>query len=220
MAMDTYEAGGVPFVLDGPRWTAVERLCARLGTTPYVAITSGFLLLLSRWSGRGDVCALSGNFHRNRPGSEAVIGDFVTPYPLRVAIDDHATLEDVVRHCHDAVLSHREHGQVAPSSALAAWPDWMRYNINYQISVGEVGALALDGVTVERLGWSAFARRTPHDLALFVREDARGVRGDLVYNAERFSPELAARAAARLDQLIDTLATASSHRAGALSRGP
>jgi hypothetical protein len=217
MATDTYEAGGVPFVLDGPRWTAVERLCARMGTTPYVAITCGFLLLLSRWSGRRDVCALSGNFHRNRPGSEAVIGNFVTPYPLRVVIDDHATLEHVVRHCHDAVLSYREHGQVAPTSALATWPEWMRYNINYQISVGEIGALALDGVTVERLGWSAFSRRTPHDLALFVREDARGIRGDLVYNAERFSPELAARAAARLDQLIDTLATASSHRVGALA---
>ncbi|TMQ05055.1 MAG: hypothetical protein E6J90_50045, partial [Deltaproteobacteria bacterium] len=220
MATDTYQAGRVPFVLDGPRWIAVERLCARLGTTPYVAITSGFLLLLSRWAGRSDVCTLNGKFHRNRPGSEAVIGNFVTPYPLRVAIDEHATLEDVVRHCHDAVLSHREHGQVAPSSALAAWPEWTRYNFNYQISVGEAGALAFDGVTVERLGWNVHARLTPHDLALFIRQDTHGVRGDLVYNAERFSPELAARIAATLDQLIDTLATASSHRADALPRVP
>jgi hypothetical protein len=220
MATDTYDAGAVPFVLDGPRWTAVEQLCSRLGSTPYVVVTSGFLLLLARWSGRGDVCALSGNFHRNRPGSEAVIGDFVTPYPLRVAFDDHATLEDAVRHCHDTVLAHREHGHVAPSSALAAWPEWSRYNMNYLLDASDAGALELGAATVEPLAWTALAQRTPHDLALFVHQDARGVRGNLVYNAERFSPALAERAAARLGQLIDAVATAPALQVGALPRAP
>jgi hypothetical protein len=70
------------------------------------------------------------------------------------------------------------------------------------------------------LPWSVHARRTPHDLALFVRQGPRGARGDLVYNAERFSPALLARAAARLDQLIDLIATEPSHRVGALPRAP
>ena len=220
MATDTYEAGEVPFVLDGARWSAVERLGSRLGCTPYVVVTSGFLLLLARWAGRHDVCALSGNFHRNRPGSEAVIGDFVTPYPLRVAFDEHASLEAAVRHCSATVLAHREHGHVAPSSALAAWPEWSRYNMNYLLEAPEVGAHDFGAVTVERLAWTALAQRTPHDLALFVQQDARGVRGNLVYNAERFSPALAARAAARLGQLIDLIATEPSRRVGALPRAP
>ena len=220
LATDTYEAASAPFVLDGPRWTAALRLCARLGCTPYVAITSGFLLLLTRWSGRDDVCVLSSNFHRNRPGSEAVIGNFVTPYPLRASFDDRDSLEAVVRHCHDRALAHREHGHVAPRSALAAWPEWTRYNVNYLIDVHGDGALDLGAASVERLPWSALAQRTTHDLALFVRQDARGVRGNLVYNAERFSPELAARAATRLGQLIDLLATDPAHRVGALPRTP
>jgi hypothetical protein len=78
----------------------------------------------------------------------------------------------------------------------------------------------LGAATVEPLAWTALAQCTPHDLALFVHQDARGVRGDLVYNAERFSPALAARAAARLGQLIDTNATAPSLQVGALPRGP
>ncbi|TMQ11358.1 MAG: amino acid adenylation domain-containing protein [Deltaproteobacteria bacterium] len=201
MATDTYEAGSLPFGVDGSRWSAVERACARLGTTPYVAITSGFLLLVSRWSGRDDVCALSGHLHRNRPGSEAVIGNFVTPYPLRVAFDEGASLD-------------------APSSARGAWVEWSRYNVNYQIGAPGAGALDYGAAKVERLDWSAPAQRTPHDLALFVRQDARGVGGDLVYNAERFSPELAARAGARLGQLIDLIANEPSRRVGALPRAP
>jgi len=149
-----------------------------------------------------------------------VIGNFVTPYPLRVAFDDGATLEHAVRHCHDTVLAHREQAHVAPSSALAAWPEWSRYNMNYLIDALGAGALDWGTESVERLAWTALAPRTPHDLGLFVRQDARGVRGNLVYNAERFSPELAARAAARLAELIDTIATAPSRRIGVLPREP
>jgi uncharacterized membrane protein YccC len=86
--------------------------------------------------------------------------------------------------------------------------------------VDRVVALDLGAASVERLSWSAHARRTPHDLALFVRQGARGVRGNLLYNAERFSPELIARAVARLGQLIDRIATEPSHRVGALPREP
>jgi len=109
---------------------------------------------------------------------------------------------------------------VAPCSALASWPAWSRYNVNYSIDAHGDGALDLGAASVERLPWSAHARRTPHDLALFVRQGPRGARGDLVYNAERFSPALLARAAARLDQLIDLIATEPSHRVGALPRAP
>jgi len=224
LATDTYEAASVPFVLDGSRWAAALRLCARLGCTPYVVITSGFLLLLTRWSGRDDVCVLSSNFHRNRPGSEAVIGNFVTPYPLRASFDDRDSLEAAVRHCHDRVLAHREHGHVAPDSALAAWHEWTRYNVNYSIDPhGDAhgdGALDFGAAAVERLPWSALAQRTSHDLALFVHQGTRGVRGNLLYNAERFSPTLMARAAARLGQLIDLIANESSRLVGALPRVP
>jgi amino acid adenylation domain-containing protein len=232
LATDTYEAASVPFVLDGSRWAAALRLCARLGCTPYVVITSGFLLLLTRWSGRDDVCVLSSNFHRNRPGSEAVIGNFVTPYPLRASFDDRDSLEAAVRYCHDRVLAHRDHGHVAPDSALAAWSEWTRYNVNYSIDThgdthsdtpGDargVGALDLGAASVARLSWSALAQRTSHDLALFVHQGTRGVRGELLYNTERFSPALMARAAARLDQLIDLIANEPSHLVGALPRAP
>jgi non-ribosomal peptide synthetase component F len=220
MATDTHEAGSIPFGIDGPRWRAVERACTRLGCTPYVVVAAGFLLLLSRWSGRDDVCTLSSNFHRNRPGSEAVIGNLVTPYPLRAAFDERASLEDTVRHCHDRVLANREHAHVAPSSALGAWVEWSRYNVNYQIEAPGAGTLDYGAARVTRLDWSALPQHTAHDLALFVRQNARGLTGELVYNAERFSPELAARAADRLGQLIDLIASDPTHRAGALPRAP
>jgi len=51
-------------------------------------------------------------------------------------------------------------------------------------------------------------------------QDRSGIRGNLVFNAERFSPELAARAAARLGELLDRLAGAGDDRVADLPRAP
>ncbi|MDB4955257.1 MAG: Malonyl CoA-acyl carrier protein transacylase [Myxococcales bacterium] len=216
MALDTYEPGAVSFAIEGASWNALERLCSRLGCTPYTLLVTGFFLLLTRWSRRNDVCVLSGSFHRNRPGSEEVIGDFVTPYPLRVILDEDATLEATVRHCHEAVLAHREHSHVAPTPAVPKWSEWSRYNFNYLIDLDDPQALDFGNVMVDRLAWAAPEPRTPHDLGLFLRQGLRGVRGNLVYNAERFSPELAARARAWLGQLIELIVTTPSARISAV----
>jgi hypothetical protein len=53
-----------------------------------------------------------------------------------------------------------------------------------------------------------------------VHQGSRAVRGNLLYNAERFSPALMARAAARVGQLIDLIANQPSHRVGALPCAP
>ncbi|MDB4955265.1 MAG: Amino acid adenylation [Myxococcales bacterium] len=230
-ALDTYQIAEVPFALDGADWEAVERLSSRLACTPYTVIATAFFLLLMRWSGRRDACVLSSNFHRNRPGSEAVIGNLVTPYPLRMSSDDNATLEEMVRRCHEAVLVHREHSHVAPSSTIPSWREWSRYNLNYQIDPNRSDqrtqvrdrqrqALDFGSVKLERLGWSAFARQTPHDLALFLLQGAHSARGSLLYNAERFSSELAARAATRLGRLIGAITTAPSDRVADLPGAP
>jgi hypothetical protein len=175
-------------------------------------IATGFMLLLTRWASGTDVCIMSSHSHRIRPGSEAVIGDFVTPYPLRMRFKESTTLEDTVRQCQEAVLVHREHGQVAPTSTLAQWPEWSRYNLNYLIAADAVDIIDMGAVKLERLEWDVLERRTLHDLGLFVRQSERGVHGGFGYNAERFSVDLARRAAARLGQLLHTIATTPTDR--------
>jgi non-ribosomal peptide synthetase component F len=182
-------------------------------------LATAFFLLLTRWSGRSEVVAMSTSSHRYRPGSEAVIGNFATPYPLRVNFDDNATLEEAVRGCHEAVLAHREHGHVAPASALSAWPEWSRYNINYGINTQNPRALDFGTLKVETLDWDTSDPRLMNDLGLFVSQHARGIGGGFSYNAERFSPELAAKAAARLGELIGVIATAPSRRVASMPRG-
>ncbi|CAN5560654.1 hypothetical protein BH11MYX1_BH11MYX1_41590 [soil metagenome] len=220
LALDTYSRGVVPFVIEGPGWDAITQLCGRLSCTPYSIIATGFFLMLSRWSGSSDVCAMSSNFHRNRPGSEATVGDFVTPYPVRMWLDDRATLEETVRRCHDAVVGSREHQDVAPSSAAATWREWSRYNLNYLVDIQGDEVLDFGSAKLARLDWSVHERRTPHDLGLFVRQATSGIRGSLVYNAECFSPGLAARGAARLSALLCMITTTPSDRVSTLPQHP
>jgi hypothetical protein len=165
----------IPFALETSTWEGVKRLCSRLGCTPYTVIATGFFLLLTRWSGRNDACVLSGNFHRYRRGSEEVVGDFVTAYPLRMSIDDKATLEGAVQGCLEAVNDYRKHSQVAPTSTFAAYPEWTRYNLNYLITADDAGASDLGATKLEPLRWHAHELRVPHDLFLILRQNAHGV---------------------------------------------
>jgi amino acid adenylation domain-containing protein len=219
MALDVFQRGAMPFSITGADWAAVEHACAHTACTPYAVIAAAFFLLLARWSDRADACVLTGNFHRNRPGSEHVIGNFVTPYPLRFRVDEGASIESLLRACQEAVVEHREQGHVAPSSALPAWTEWSRYNLNYRIDMPEAQP-DLGGPRVHKLEWQAHPQRTAHDLALFLRQGKAGIRGSFGFNAERFSPELAARAAARLTDLVRILATKPALRVRELPRAP
>jgi hypothetical protein len=178
----------------------------------------GVLLDAGALGGRSDVCTISGDFHRNRPGAEAVVGSFVSPYPQRFQFDDAATLDETVRRCHAAILTHREHKQVTPITSLGM-SEWSRYNFNYLIDIG-AEANDFGAVNVERLDWCAFEKRTAHDLGLFVRQGANGIRGVLAFNAERFSNELVTRAVARIGQFVRAITTTPTVRVHELPGAP
>ena len=204
-ALEVYRRGGTRFVVEGEDWDAVQRLCARLGVLPYAVIATALFVFLIRTSARRDACVMSGSHHRYRPGTERVIGNFVTPYPLRVALDPAWTLERAVLHCHGEVLAYREHQGVAPITTFPAWSEVTRYNLNYMV-VSPPAALQLGSASVERLDWYP-QRETLNDLALLVRQSTSGIDGNLTYNATRFSDALATRISARLRDLIHTIAT-------------
>ncbi len=214
LALDTYASAALPIALDGETWRAIERACAQLSCPPFTVLVTAFLLTIARRGGRRDVCINSSSFHRSRAGSELVLGNLVTPYPLRVALSASATLEDVLRQTQQAILEQREHAQVALTSAKSSWLEWSRYNFNYQLAT--VGRdLALGEARCERLHWTLQEQRTPHDLGLFVRQSERGIHGELVYNADKFSSERAASFADTLRSIIDGLESAEGRLAGA-----
>jgi non-ribosomal peptide synthetase component F len=222
LALDTHATGSMPFALDADAWQAVQQLCAGLGCTPYTVVATAYLLFLTRWSRRRDACLLTGNFHRNRRGSEAIVGDFNTAYPLRVVFDEDATLEAAVMRCHEAVLAHRANAHVAPTSALGTWSEWSRYTYNYLVdeaAAAHAAATDLGTAKLEPLDWNIPSGR-PDDLALLVWKGETGIRGSLEYNSERFSPELAAKMVSRIRQLVVALTTEATAMVRSLSREP
>ena len=214
--IETYPIGSVPFIVEGASWNALTALCSRLGVMPYTVIATALFLFVTRSSGRREACVLSSSQHRDRPGSERLIGNFVTGYPLRIGFDDNATLERAVLHCDRTVLAHREHQGVAPLSPSATWSEVARYNLNYLLAADRDIPIALGDAHVEPLSWPMHERRTTHDLALYARQGTSGVRGPLVYNAARFSPANAGKVAARLCFLIDAITTDPSQRVASL----
>jgi hypothetical protein len=217
LAADTAPAGEAPFRIEGPRWAELQAASARLACTPYAAIAAAWLLLLGRWAGRRDVCVNASHFQRERPGTEDVIGNFVTPYPLRVAFDARGSLDDAVRAVEAALLAGREHAGVAPESCLDAWPAWSRFKLNFLLR-DRGDALRLDGLAVDLLPWNPHPRVTPWDLACFAWQGPDALAGHVLYHAERFSAETGRRAAAQLEEILRRIAAEPGARVADLPR--
>jgi acyl carrier protein len=209
--LELFTYGEVPFAIEGARWEALTAACSKLRALPYHAISTALFLLLARRGDRKDALVMGAGHNRRRPGSEKVVGNFVTPYLMRLGFDEQLTLGGAVERCREAALAHNMHQGVGPTPTLPRWSELLRYNLNYQI-LGVERSRTLGGAAVESLGWRIRAPYTVHDLALYLFQRGTSVRGTVVYNAQRYSPELASELATQLHSIIDAIANEPSRR--------
>ncbi|HEX8241862.1 MAG TPA: amino acid adenylation domain-containing protein, partial [Longimicrobium sp.] len=87
----------------------LRELCARETVTLNMVLIAGFVALLHRWSGQGDLVlgTLLGN--RARAELEQILGYFVNTAALRLDVSDDPTFLDLVRRARTAVLEADAH---------------------------------------------------------------------------------------------------------------
>ena len=210
-AVPTGRAGAHPVAVPAALASAVEALARAEGATPYMALLAAYHLLLSRWSGARDVVVGAPVAGRTRAEVEGLIGFFVNVLPVRAQVDPAQGFRALLAGVRDAVLETDAHQQL-PFERLVEALDVPRslshapvFQVAFTWQDAPADRLALPGITatsepVEHAG-------AKYDLTLSLGRGAAGLGGALVYAADRFHAESAARMA---DAFLALLAAAAA----------
>lgn len=202
--------GRVEFALDAELTAALRTLARRHGGTLFVAVLTGWTLLMARLSGRDDVVVGTPTANRPRGDAAGLIGFFVNSLPLRVDLSDTPTAAVAlgrVRGVLRAALDHQEL-PLERIVELVNPPRSVAYTPLFQTMCAWVperaGLLSLPGIDAEPLDIPYAPAK--FDLALSLTEtDGRAV-GHLDYAQALFDHDTAERYVRQLRRLLADMA--------------
>lgn len=90
----------------------LDRLAQSHGATLFMVLVAGFSVAVSRYTGREDLCIGTTTAGRVLPELEPLVGFFVNILPLRIKVDEDATVEDHVRGVRAQALAAFDHQMV------------------------------------------------------------------------------------------------------------
>lgn len=92
--------------------TRLDQFCQRHNCTMFMGLLAGFGLVVSRYTGRDDICLGTTTSARTLPELEGLIGFFINILPLRLTIDEDSTASDYLNSVRTLALSAFDHQTV------------------------------------------------------------------------------------------------------------
>ncbi|QAT84065.1 tyrocidine synthase [Corallococcus coralloides] len=185
---------------------ALKALAQQEGASLYMALLTGWQVLMARYSGQDDVTVGSPMAGRTRGEVEGLIGLFVNAQVLRTRVTGTASFRTLLRQVRETVLGAQEHQElpierlveeVKPERIPGRTP-FFQVMLTYQASFR--GAATVEGVKLEALELDTFSAK--FDLTLQVLETDAGLKGYLEYTTDLFTASTAARMAEHLRVLL------------------
>ncbi len=207
--------------LDAETTAGLKRLAAAHAATLHEVVLAGFLALLHRWTGEGDL--VIGTVAANRSARQArTVGYFVNSVPLRVDVSDEASFSTVIDHVHRSFQARSSHTsypfpKLAEELRLGAErPDrpyfsvmfsWDRTTSVIDPALSVSGAGAAEGVQSALHDLRVVARPleerpAPSEIVLRAGEIGPELHLTLQYKSELFAPDTIARLHAHLRRLL------------------
>jgi amino acid adenylation domain-containing protein len=209
-AEQDYDGGRIPFGLDTDTTDALRRLARKHGATLFVAILTGWSLLLSRLSGQEDIVVGTPVAGRRGPGAAGLIGFFVNSLPIRVNLSGATTVSEALTRTRTVVREALAH-QDLPFERIVELvnpPRSASHTPLFQTMLAWVpdraDLLRISGVEARPLPVALAPAK--FDLALSVTESRGGVTGHLDYATSLIDEATARRWADHLRHLLTDLA--------------
>ncbi|WP_375743996.1 non-ribosomal peptide synthase/polyketide synthase [Corallococcus interemptor] len=199
---------------------ALKALAQQEGASLYMALLTGWQLLMARYSGQEDVTVGSPMAGRTRGEVEGLIGLFVNAQVLRTRVTGTASFRTLLRQVRETVLGAQEHQELPierlveelkPERIPGRTP-FFQVMLTYQASFR--GAASVEGVKLEALELDTFSAK--FDLTLQVLETDAGLKGYLEYTTDIFTPSTAARMAEHLRVLLQQAVAQPDQRVSSL----
>ena len=219
--VQTFRGRTEDILLPAEAVTAARHLAERTGATAFMVHLAVFSILLARLSGETDVVIGSPVANRDRTEVEDLIGFFVNTLPLRVTLDDDATVDSLIGRVKTMALEAFAHQDVPfeqlvdalkPERSLAHAP---LFQVLFVMQTQDIGPLDLPGLSVRAMAQEITTAK--FDLTLSLREDETGALvAAWEYNADLFDPATVRRFAALHAAVLTAAGTAPEARALAL----
>ncbi|MEV0641138.1 amino acid adenylation domain-containing protein [Streptomyces sp. NPDC050619] len=218
-AVQDHRGGRVEFALDAEVTAELRALARRQGGTLFVAVLTGWAVLLSRLSGRTDLVVGTPSAGRSRETAR-LIGFFVNSLPLRIDLSGEPTAAEMLTRVRGVLRGALDH-QDLPLERIVELvnpPRSAAHTPLFQTMCAWVperhGLLDLPGVAAEPLDIPYASAR--FDLTLSLTESAGRVVGHLDYATALFDRETAERYVRHLRRLLTAMTERPEAVIGAL----
>ena len=191
-ALQSFHGRRLPVVLESPLASALRALGRREGASLYMTALTGFLVLLSQYTGQRDLVVGSVIANRERAEVAKLIGFFANTLVLRVDLGEGATYADLLRRVREACLGAYAH-QLPPEKLAEVLPGRATmgdrlFDVWFQMESAPRESLELAGVEWEP--YDIERRSTRFELSLVLEEEGDAIRGEMEYDANLFDPAL------------------------------
>ncbi|OYE01727.1 non-ribosomal peptide synthetase [Nostoc sp. 'Peltigera membranacea cyanobiont' 232] len=209
-AVQTFKAGIERFQLDGKLITQLRKLSQESGSTLFMTLLAGFVVLMSRYSGQTDLVVGSPIANRNRREIEGLIGLFVNTLALRFDLSAQPTFEALLAQARQVTQDAYEHQdlpfemlveQLQPERNLDRNP---LVQVMFALQNAPTSAWDLPGLKVEDLPWWFESVRV--DLEIHLWEKASDIECVVCYNKDLFDAATIARMMQHFANLLKAIA--------------
>ncbi|WP_426751896.1 amino acid adenylation domain-containing protein [Myxococcus sp. Y35] len=192
--------------------SSLVRFSRQHGATLFMALLSGFQLLLSRYSGQSDFLVGTPIANRTHPLLEGLIGFFVNTLPLRARLDANLSFLQLLLRVRDCCLDAYAH-QELPFEKLVEALHVVRepgrvplVQVLFALQNAPGSGLQLSGLEVTPKPLET--RTAKFDLFLALEESPEGLLGTIEYATALFEPATVERLAQHYLNLLDAMARA------------
>ncbi len=210
----------VEFTLDAELTAALKALARQHGGTLFVAVLTGWSLLMSRLSGRGDVVVGTPTANRRQKDVSGLIGFFVNTLPLRARFSRTQTAGEALGHVRGVLRDALDH-QDLPFERIVELVNPVRSAAHTPLFQTMCAWVPERGGLLELPGLDVAPLDIPHapakfDLALSLTESQGRVVGHLDYASALFDEETVRRYVRQLRHLLTDMAAQPEARVGTL----
>jgi amino acid adenylation domain-containing protein len=198
------------FAIAPPVLQSLEELRAREGTTLFTALLAAFFALLSRVTGRDDLCVGTPVAGRRQVETEGLIGFFVNTLVPRADLAGNPPFREHLARVHRTFLDAQENQDVpfdrlvlelAPERSLSYTPI---FQVSFTLQNAPARPLVLPGLTVGMVEGST--QTSKFDLTLTMQAHGTDLFGSLTYATDLFDGSTVERLAGHFERLLTAAA--------------
>ncbi|MBG1264975.1 non-ribosomal peptide synthetase, partial [Nostoc sp. WHI] len=209
-AIQTFRGGTERLQLDGLVTQQLKKLSQESGSTLFMTLLAGFVVLLSRYSGQTDLVVGSPIANRNRTEIEGLIGFFVNSLALRFDLSQEPTFEALLAQVRKVTQNAYDH-QDLPFEMLVEELQLERnldrnplVQVMFALQNAPTSPWDLPGLKVENMSSGLDSVRL--DLEVYLWDAPEGLGGFCSYNSDLFDAATIARMMQHFQTLLGAIA--------------